>query len=281
MSAHQRKPLSLLIHEHAASLSPADKQLADVILSFPGEIASYTAVELARMAGISNAAVSRFVQKLGFRSYEDMKRHARDLRSEGVPNYLLEKTPTDTVGQIARHVHFGQQNIAETFAGLDPADLAAAAQGIAGAEKVVFIGMRNGHFLAKYLRWQVSEVCPNTVLLPSDGETIAESLSSLTERDVVVVFAIRRLVPVIRATLALLPQLAARSLLIVDQHYREPLKPTWLLRCVTQSPSPLDNHAAVLLLCHIIADEVFRLRGDTGRHRLTEIEDMHHVLGEI
>lgn len=281
MSAHQRKPLSLLIHEHASTLSPADRQLADLILSFPGEIASYSAVELAKMAGISNAAVSRFVQKLGFRSYEDMKRHARDLRSEGFPNYLLEKTATDTEGQIARHVHFGQQNIAETFAALDPSDLAAATQGIAGADKIVFIGMRNGHFLAKYLRWQVSEVCSNTVLLPSDGETIAESLSSLTERDVVVVFAIRRLVPMIRATLALLPQLRARSLLIVDQHYREPLKPTWLLRCVTHSPSPLDNHTALLLLCHIIADEIFRLRGDAGRHRLTEIEDMHHVLGEM
>src|SRR5690606_23478725 len=112
---HRRKPLSLLIHEHAGSTSPADRQLADVILSFPGDIASYTAVELAKMAGISNAAVSRFVHKLGFRNYEDMKRHAPDLRSEGVPNYLLEKDPTDTVGQIARHVHFGQQNIAETF----------------------------------------------------------------------------------------------------------------------------------------------------------------------
>ncbi|WP_188721171.1 hypothetical protein [Nitratireductor aestuarii] len=47
------------------------------------------------------------------------------------------------------------------------------------------------------------------------------------------------------------------------------------------SPSPLDNHAAVLVLCHIMADELFRLRGNTGRHRLTEVEDMHHLLGEI
>ena len=77
---------------------------------------------------------------------------------------------------------------------------------------------------------------PNTALLPNDGETIAESLSSLTERDVVVVFAIRRLVPLVRAALSLLPQLKARSLLIVDQHYRKPLKPTWLLRCVTTAP---------------------------------------------
>lgn len=281
MTDTARKPLSLLIQDHAASLSPTDRQLADLILGFPGEIASYSAVELAKMAGTSNAAVSRFVQRLGFRSYEDMKRHARDMRSEGFPTYLLEKNQTDTAGQIARHVHVSQQNIAGTFGALDPAELGAATAAISNAGKVVFAGMRNGHFLAKYLRWQVSEVCPNTVLLPSDGETVAETLAGLTKDDVIVVFAIRRLVPIVRAMIGLLPSLPAKTLFITDQHYRERYKPTWMLRCITQSPAPLDNHTAVLLLCHILADEVFRYRGDPGRNRLRDIEDMHHVLGEI
>lgn len=281
MTDIERKPLSLLIQERAAHLSPTDRQLADLILGFPGEIASYSAVELAKMAGTSNAAVSRFVHRLGFRTYEDMKRHARDMRSEGFPTYLLEKHQTDTAGQIARHVHVSQQNIVETFNSLDPAELSAATEGIATARKVVFIGMRNGHFLAKYLRWQISEVCPDTALLPCDGETIAESLVGLTKDDVIVVFAIRRLVPIIRAAIGLLPSLPARTLLVVDQHYRESYQPTWMLRCMTQSPAPLDNHAALLVLCHILADEIFRYRSDAGRQRLTSIEDMHHVLGEM
>lgn len=281
MTNVERKPLSLLIHEHAEHLSPTDRQLADLILGFPGEIASYSAVELAKMAGTSNAAVSRFVHRLGFRNYEDMKRHSRDMRSEGFPTYLLEKQQTDAAGQIARHVHVSQQNIAETFGALDPAELSAATEGIATARKVVFIGMRNGHFLAKYLRWQISEVCTDTVLLPCDGETIAESLTGLSKDDVIVVFAIRRLVPIIRAAIGLLPSLPARTLLIADQHYRESYQPTWMLRCMTQSPAPLDNHAALLVLCHILADEVFRFRSDAGHQRLTSIEDMHHVLGEI
>ncbi len=276
-----RKPLSLIIQENAENLSPTDRQLADLILGFPGDIASYSAVELAKMAGTSNAAVSRFVQRLGFRTYEDMKHHARDLRSEGYPTYLLEKQQTDTTGQIARHVHVSQQNIVETFGALNPSDLHSASEAIATARKVIFVGMRNGHFLAKYLRWQISEVRPDTILLPNDGETIAESLAGLTEDDVIVVFALRRIVPIMRSVIELLPSLPARTLLLVDQHYREQYQPTWLLRSVTQSPAPLDNHTALLVLCHIMADEVFRYRGDTGRQRLTSIEDMHHLLGEM
>jgi DNA-binding MurR/RpiR family transcriptional regulator len=281
MDEKRRKPLSLLIQEHAGSLSPADRQLADLILSFPGEIASYTAAELARMAGTSNAAVSRFVHKLGFRNYEDMKRHSRELRREGFPNYLIDKDPGSTVEQIARQVGISQRNITETFATLDPGELDAAARAIASAGRIVFIGMRNGHFLAKYLRWQIGEVCGNTHLLPDNGETLAETLADLDERDIVVLFAIRRLVPVVRALIGMLPGLPVRTLFIADQHYREPFTPNWLLRCSTHSPSPLDNHTAVLLLCHILVDEVFRHRGKEGRNRLNRIEDMHHVLGEL
>ncbi len=82
--------------------------------------------------------------------------------------------------------------------------------------------MRNGHFLAKYLRWQISEVKDGTVLLPAAGETLAETLAGLTERDVLIIFAIRRVVPAIRAVLDLAPTLRCRTLVFADRYYSEP-----------------------------------------------------------
>lgn len=274
--------LSLRIHEHADALSPTDRQIADLILNFPGEIASYSAIELAKMAGTSNAAISRFVQRLGFRNYEEMKHHARDMRTSGFPVYLLEKeTVKDLPSQIERHVRVSSENISDTFGSMDPTVISAAVDGIVSARRVIFLGMRNGHFLAKYLRWQISEVHPRTELLPNDGETIAETLAGLTEQDVVVIFAIRRLVPMVRSVLNLVGSLKARTLFITDQHYREKARPTWEMKCATRSPSPLDNHVAVLLLCHLIADEAIRISGDAGRSRLNVIEDLHNIIGEI
>jgi DNA-binding MurR/RpiR family transcriptional regulator len=173
------------------------------------------------------------------------------------------------------------ENIAETFKELDQETLSRAVEGIASARRVVFVGMRNGYFLAKYLRWQVSEIRPDTELLPSGGETMGEALADLTDNDVLVIFAVRRLVPAVRAVVAVASTLRCRTLIIADRYFSEPVRPTWLLTCSTRCQAPLDNHVAILLLCHVIADELIQLLGPKGRKRLATIEDIHDLLGEI
>ncbi len=274
--------LSLLIQQNAAQLSPTDRQIADLVLSFPGELASYSATELAQMSGTSNAAVTRFVRRIGFRTYEEMKRHVRDMRGTGSPAYLMEKQGVGSIAeQVKRHTSASMRNIEDTFAELDLDVLSEAVEGIATARRVCFIGMRNGHFLAKYLRWQVSESRGGTELLPRGGETLAESLVDLDEDDVLVIFAIRRIVPTIQSVLALTKTLKCRTLIITDLYFRAEAKATWTLKCATRSPSPLDNHTSVLLLCHIIADELLQSLNAAGRKRLVAIEDLHVVIGEM
>lgn len=274
--------LSLLIEQNAERLSPADRQIADLVMSFPGELASYSATELARMSGTSNAAVTRFVRRIGFRNYEEMKLHVRDIRKTGSPAYLMEKQGVGTIGeQIKRHTLASLGNIEQTFADLDRETLSEAVEGIATARRVVFVGMRNGHFLARYLRWQVSECRGGTELLPKSGETVAEYLVDLGGDDLLVIFAIRRIVPSMRAVLALTKTLKCRTLVISDEFFRSDVRATWSLKCATRSPSPLDNHVSVLLLCHIIADELLQSLNASGRKRLVAIEDMHLVIGEM
>jgi DNA-binding MurR/RpiR family transcriptional regulator len=276
------KSLTLIIQQNAHRLSPTDRQIADLIQSFPGELASYSAKELATMSGTSNAAVTRFVRRLGFGGYEEMRRFVRDIRSTGSPAYLMERNGVGSLGeQIKRHSAASLSNIEDTLASLDPDVLSEAVEAIATADRVAFLGIRNGHFLAKYLRWQTSECRPGTELLPRDGETLAETLVDLGAEDVLVIFAIRRIVPSVRGVLALTPSLRCRTVIIADQFYQEDARATWLLKCATRSPSPLDNHVAVLLLCHIIADELLHTLDPAGRKRLVSIEDMHLLIGEM
>ena len=44
------------IRVHYQGLPPSERKLADLILDFPGDIAGYSATELADLAGVSNAA---------------------------------------------------------------------------------------------------------------------------------------------------------------------------------------------------------------------------------
>src|ERR1700738_5273100 len=88
----ERRSVSIhaLVRAGYALLAPTERRVADLILNFPGELSGYSASELARMAKISNATVTRFVRRLGFQNYEEMRHHARAEREAGAPLYLLD-----------------------------------------------------------------------------------------------------------------------------------------------------------------------------------------------
>jgi DNA-binding MurR/RpiR family transcriptional regulator len=122
-------------------LSPTDRRLADLMLEYPGDIASYSASELARIASVSNAAVSRFVQRLGFRNYEELRVLAREAKSWGSPLYLLDHASGgDGTDVIQAHLKTSADNIAGTFQQIDPAVIDAVADAIATARQVWLIG---------------------------------------------------------------------------------------------------------------------------------------------
>ena len=61
------------IPQRYEDLSDAEKAVADFILTHKGTVSSLSTVEIARLSGISNTTVSRFVRSLGYASFADMR----------------------------------------------------------------------------------------------------------------------------------------------------------------------------------------------------------------
>ena len=61
-----------------------ERRLADVVLNFPGDLAGYTATELATISEVSNTAGSRFVRRLGFAGHWGLEVMSRELRAQPV-----------------------------------------------------------------------------------------------------------------------------------------------------------------------------------------------------
>ncbi|RVN61034.1 MurR/RpiR family transcriptional regulator, partial [Sinorhizobium meliloti] len=87
MAAKERSFLAR-VREILPELHPAERRLGDFLCDFPGEIASYSAQELAALAHVSKATVSRFVQRLGYENYEEARRHARADKQTGSRLFL-------------------------------------------------------------------------------------------------------------------------------------------------------------------------------------------------
>ncbi len=99
-------------------LHPAERRLGEFVCDFPGELASYSASELAKLAQVSNATVTRFVRRLGYESYEEARRHARDERQTGSRLFLTTSTDAASAQSVGAHVAQGIANIEGTFANI-------------------------------------------------------------------------------------------------------------------------------------------------------------------
>lgn len=279
-----RQPESFVrrIRGQLESLSTAERRLADLLLDFPGELASYNASELATLAGVSNATVTRLIQRLGYGTYEDARRHAREERQSGSPLFQAEaRTGPAAEGALQAHLQQSQVNLARMFDRLTEAAVAEIVQALLDAPQVLIFGSRSSHAFATYLRWQIYQVRPQVTALPGPGETLGEHLAHLTARDCVVVFGMRRQTAQMGALLQASARAKSRVLFISDQTSPDFDAATWSIQCHCAGPGPLDNHVAVMALCDLLATHVVQAAGPAGRKRLAAIEVLHEDIGEL
>ncbi|SMG49786.1 MurR/RpiR family transcriptional regulator [Paraburkholderia susongensis] len=262
-------------------LPATERRLADFVLEFPGDLASYTGAELAVLAEVSKATVSRFVRRLGYDSFEAARRHARNEKERGSPLFLSASPRSSASNALEAHVNLGVQNLTATLGRLSDELVDEIARSIVDARQVLIFGFRSSQAFANYFRWQIQQVVERTATLPAAGETVGEHLASLEPRDMVIVFGLRRRVPQTQAVLDYAVSAGIRTLYIADQHAPAPRGVTWTIHCDTAAPGPLDNHVAVMGLCNVLITRVFERAGNRGKKRLSAIETAHDALDEL
>jgi DNA-binding MurR/RpiR family transcriptional regulator len=268
------------IRHHYATLTQAELSLADFILSFPGELSSYSASELAHMAGTSPAAVSRFVKRLGFANYEEMRRASRQSRAAGSPVYLMGRSDRQRT-QLETCARETERLIHRTFAELDERHLQALIQALASAGTVWICGFRHSYYLAGYLQWQLKHLRRNVRLLPQAGETFGENLADIQHNDALLLLAMRRRAQVTDHLVTHTSAVGASVFVITDQSMPDLGAATGLLRCHTSSDAAVDDHSAVMALCHLLVRSLLEQLGSSGSSRLTDIDELHEVFEEL
>ncbi|MCA1324517.1 MurR/RpiR family transcriptional regulator [Herbaspirillum sp. alder98] len=262
-------------------LSTTERQLADFLLEFPGELASYAGNELAQLAGVSPSTVSRFIRRLGYENYEEARRQVRQEQEIGSPLLQGGSATARHLKSVAAHFQHSQANLADTFDRLSDAMMGEISRAIAAAPQVLVFGSRSSYAFAMYLRWQIIQVLPRVVAIPGPGETVAEYTAGLGERDCVIVFGTRRQTAQMERVLEAAHRAGARIVYISDQASPDFAGATWSLQCQCRGPGPLDNHVAVMALCDLLSTMVIEAAGSAGRKRMAAVEQGHEELADF
>ena len=269
------------VRQALPNLHPAERRLGDFVCDFPGELASYSASELAVLAHVSKATVSRFVQRLGYENYDEARRHARVEKQTGSRLFLSAKGGASDGQSLAAHVAQSVANIEATFLSVSDSQIDAVADALLSARKVWVMGFRSSQPFASYLQWQLTQVIENIVAIPGPGQTLGEHLVSIRPDDMVVFFGLRRRVAGMDVILEQIDKAKPKLLYVTDEGAPLLAGATWHVHCQTLAPGPLFNHTSVMALCHLMITRCLEKAHVTGRSRLRCIEALNDSLDEL
>ena len=132
------------------SFSPVQKQLADYILRNSEDIPFLSVHELAKLAGVSVASISRFAREIGCDSYKEFKTQLGKDSLSVVENIYQAITPEDNESDIIDKVFAGNiKSLEETLKMLNKADLLLASKKVAKCNRLVFLGIGSSGYIAQ------------------------------------------------------------------------------------------------------------------------------------
>ena len=265
-------------------LPNSERQVADLLLDFPGQLATHSATEVARLSSTSKAAVTRLIQRLGYDSYTHARKDVRSAQQWGSPIYLDEPASrhADEHTSLEKHIAADAEILRKTLEGVRKTELDQITAALASARRVLVIGHRNSALLATYLRGQLGLLRSGVELAPMHGETLAEGLHGLGPQDMLLAVGFRRRVPAFLAALELARSAGARIMLLTDPSGAALAKGSdWVLACHCRGASIFDSYVAAVSLINYLASQLATRLGTAGRARLREIERLHEDLGDL
>jgi DNA-binding MurR/RpiR family transcriptional regulator len=255
------------------ALSPQERKAAATLLEHLDDLATYRAAELAMLAGVSKATMSRLFRSLGFADFDEVREHLRSLRTAGEPR-RVDGTP-----DLAVHVEHESHAILRS---VEQPRLGEAVALIAGATRVTVVGWRNSYPVALHLRQQLAHARPDVRLAPHPGQVLGEELADLGPGDVLVLVGFRRRPHGFGAFLGEAAATGASVVLVADptaiQHAG--LATIWL-ECPVQGGLAFDSYAAAMSLVSVLADGVLSASGRGARDRVSGISRVYERLGEV
>ncbi len=274
-------PLVHRIRETYAALPLGERKLAELILEMRGDLAAYSATELAARSGVSKATAARLVRRLGYADFHEMRQQARNHYHNGSPLAELSNT-LGLEATLAQHLAHDVAGLTRTIETIPAGDVQAAVGILAGAQRVIVVGFRNSYAPAFYARELLVQVRPHVILLPVSGQTVSEELSDLGRGDAILAFGFRRRPPVLGRILRTAAAAKARTVLLGDSSIGKFGKSAQIVfRCISRGARLFDSYVAAMSLVNYLGSGVALALGASAQERLRRIESLHEKFSDL
>jgi DNA-binding MurR/RpiR family transcriptional regulator len=183
--------LGEILRARLPKLASGQRRIANLLLTDPEGTAFRSISETARLAEVHESSLVRFATSLGLAGYPALAQLCRAQLAEQaqlVRRFEEAGSHGDLLTEVAEH---DRQNLARTFARIDPAAWRQVVETLADAPAVHVIGLRKCFSVAYLLSYLLHVVRPKVRQLAASGQLVDE-LRDLASGEVLVAVSIHR-----------------------------------------------------------------------------------------
>ncbi len=254
------KTLSQFITERFDEFSRSQKDVARYIVDHLDEAAFQTAEELARRASTSSSTVVRFSQALGFEGYPELQQAAiEEYRTQGGETTTGKQSLFDfDHSEFEASLAADHGDLEDTARRLTREQVEACVTALAGASRVMIVGMDQLAFFASYLRHLLALLDIRAEVVASPRQDSITRLSRLEEGALVIAFSAGRTHPIVVRAMKLAKHRQATTLSITDATLSEIAEYSdHTLYFSSNSPSFIQSNTSLLALVQALAYGVY------------------------
>jgi DNA-binding MurR/RpiR family transcriptional regulator len=266
------------IKERGATLTGAERRVAEAILAAPQAVGFGTVADLAAAAGAGAATVVRLATKLGYDGFSELQDSIqRDLLAQLRPAAERIREQSGDTGR-GRHVAVQLANVQATLDDVDDATLAAVVERLADLRApVAVLSGDASDGVARLLADQLALLRPLVSRLAGNDVAVRRQLASLPDGALVIALDVRRYD---RWVLDAIGIAVARGLPIVavTDSVLSPLASAarWTFVVTAGSLGPFDSHVGTLALVDLVVTETSARLRRSATDRLDAVERAWH-----
>jgi len=268
-------------------LSAQMAQAARYVLAHPEDVAVFSMRELAKRADVPPVTMVRLAQRLGLKGYDALRRRYIDgVRVRSASNIVRAREVAsaardrDAMGFAASFFAAEHEILDRTLAGLSDEKLAAAAERLVSARRIVIMARRTPYPVAFAMAYALRKVKPDTVL-PDDHSGFGAESPEIGAGDALVAITFA---PYSRITLAMAESAAkaGAALIVITDNARAPIArhAKHLFVTSTRGQAFPESVTGALAIGNLLVSLVVARLGDVAIERIRENEARIVASGE-
>jgi len=176
-----------------SGLTPETRKAATYVLENPNDVGVCSIREIAEAAKVKPNTLVRLARSIGFEGYEDFRQPFREEIRNAAPSFPDRARWLQSIRRGGRMgaLYAGMlsaaiRNLEETFAGIEEAQLTAAAEAIWASRQCFVLGVGVNHANAEAFTYLASTGMERFHAIPRDGSTAIDNLARANDRDVLI-----------------------------------------------------------------------------------------------